>query len=79
MSQKSALYLCLRGRLARWVSVALVAAGLCGPLAARPAPAQQAPLTLKGPAGETNVVADRIQQVGGESDLYLATGQSPRG
>ena len=40
------------------------------------APPQQAPvpLTLKGSAGETNVVADRIQQVGGGSDLYLATG-----
>jgi LPS-assembly protein len=40
-----------------------------------PAVAQQSPpLTLSGPSGDTNVVADRIQQVGGDSDLYLATG-----
>src|SRR5262245_33717176 len=31
-------------------------------------------MTLSGPGGETNVVADRIQQIGGDSDLFLATG-----
>lgn len=36
--------------------------------------AQQPPLTIPGPGGETSVVADRIQQVGGASDLFLATG-----
>ena len=39
-----------------------------------PAVAQQSPLSLSGPAGETSIVADRMQQVGGESDLLLATG-----
>jgi LPS-assembly protein len=36
--------------------------------------AQQAPLSLGGPAGETSVVADHMQQVGGDPDLLLATG-----
>ena len=74
MSPKSALYLCLRGRLSHSASASLVAAVLCGVLGVWPALAQQAPLTIPGAGGETNVVADRIQQVGGASDLFLATG-----
>jgi len=74
VSPKSTLYLCLRGRLSRSASAALIAAGLCGFLGAWPARAQQAPLTIPGAGGETNVVADRIQQVGGASDLFVATG-----
>jgi LPS-assembly protein len=74
VSLKSALYLCLRGRLSHWASGALVAAGLCGVLGVWPALAQQTPLTIPSAGGETNVVADRIQQVGGASDLFLATG-----
>jgi LPS-assembly protein len=73
VSLKSALYLCLRGRVSRSVSAALVA-GLCGVLGVWPALAQQTPLTIPGAGGETNVVADRIQQVGGASDLFVATG-----
>ena len=76
MSPKSALYLCLRSRLSRLGFTALLAAGLWGLIGSGSALAQQtqAPLTLAGPGGETNVVADRIQQVGGGSDLFLATG-----
>jgi LPS-assembly protein len=73
VSLKSALYLCLRGRVSRSASAALVA-GLCGVLGVWPALAQQTPLTIPGAGGETNVVADRIQQVGGASDLFVATG-----
>jgi LPS-assembly protein len=36
--------------------------------------AQQAPLSIRDPGGETNVVADRMQQIGGDADLLLATG-----
>jgi len=39
-----------------------------------PALGQQSPLSLSGPGGETSIVADRMQQVGGDSDLLLATG-----
>jgi len=76
VSSKSALHLCLRGRLSRLGFTALLAAGLWGFTGSGSALAQQtqAPLTLPGPGGETNVVADRIQQVGGGSDLFLATG-----
>ena len=74
MSLKSALSLCLRSRLIRSGSAAFLAAGLCGLPGLSAAQAQQAPLTIPGPGGETNVVADRIQQVGGASDLFLATG-----
>ena len=74
MSLKSALYLCLRSRLGRSGSAALLAAGLLVLFWPGQARAQQAPLTLPGPGGETNIVADRIQQVGGASDLFLATG-----
>jgi len=74
VSLKPALHFCLRSRLNRLGSTALLAAGLWGLAESGSALAQQAPLTLSGPAGETNVVADRIQQVGGESDLFLATG-----
>jgi LPS-assembly protein len=45
--------------------------GLVGPW---PASAQQSPLSLSGPGVGTNIVADRIQQIGGDSDLLLATG-----
>ncbi|HEX9126176.1 MAG TPA: hypothetical protein VF948_07220, partial [Methylomirabilota bacterium] len=38
------------------------------------ASAQQAPLSLSDPSGETNIVADRMQQIGGDADLWLATG-----
>jgi LPS-assembly protein len=76
VSLKSALYLCLCGRLNRLGSALFLAAGLWGLAGSGSALAQQAqtPLTLPGPGGETNVVADRIQQVGGASDLFLATG-----
>ena len=74
MSLKSALSLCLRSRLIRSGSAALFAVGLCGLPGFSVAQAPQAPLTIPGPGGETNVVADRIQQVGGASDLFLATG-----
>jgi LPS-assembly protein len=74
VSPKSALNLCLRGWLTPrgWAAVFAVALwGLAGPW---PALAQQSPLSLSGPGGETNIVADRMQQVGGDSDLLLATG-----
>ena len=74
MSLKSTLYLCLRGYPSRPASAAFVAACLCGVLGVWPALAQQTPLTIPGAGGETNIVADRIQQVGGASDLFLATG-----
>ena len=74
MSLKSALGLCPRGRVTprSWVAGLAVALwGLAGPGLAL---AQQTPLSLRGPGGETNIVADRMQQVGGDSDLLLATG-----
>jgi LPS-assembly protein len=74
VSLKSALGLCPRGRvtLLGWVAGLAVALwGLAGPGLAL---AQQTPLSLRGPGGETNIVADRMQQVGGDSDLLLATG-----
>ena len=74
MSLKSALSLCLRGGRTRAGLAALLAAGLCGLLGPAQVRAQQVPLTIPTPGGETNVVADRIQQVGGASDLFLATG-----
>ncbi len=74
MSLKSALAVCLRGQLTRWVRPALAAAALWGLLIPSVAPAQQTPLSLRDPSGETNVVADRMQQIGGDSDLLLATG-----
>lgn len=53
----------------------MLAAGVCGLTWPVIAVAQQSPpMTLSGPGGETNVVADRIQQIGGDSDLFLATG-----
>src|SRR5262249_19123409 len=39
------------------------------------APAQQTPLSLRDPSGETNVVADRMQRSGGVSDLWVAPGK----
>jgi LPS-assembly protein len=74
VSLKSTLYLCLSGYPSRSASAAFVAACLCGVLGVWPALAQQTPLTIPGAGGETNIVADRIQQVGGASDLFLATG-----
>ena len=70
-------YLCLRGRLSRLGFTALLAAGLWGLIGSGPALAQQtqAPLTLPGPGGETNVVADRIQQVGGRLRSLPGHGQ----
>jgi LPS-assembly protein len=70
----TALALCLRGPLLRWSAAALFVAGAYALAWPAPAAAQQSPLTVSGPGGETNVVADRIQQVGGDSDLFLATG-----
>src|SRR5262249_60268188 len=68
-------FLCRRGALPRWTAAALLAAGVCGPPWPVTAVAQQSPpMTLSGPGGETIVVADRIQQIGGDSDLFLATG-----
>jgi len=74
VSLKSALSLCLRSRLIRSGSAAFLAVVLCGLPGFSAAQAPQAPLTIPGPGGETNVVADHIQQVGGASDLFLATG-----
>jgi len=58
-------------------SIALLAVALCSLVGPSPAASQEPqspPLTLSGPGGQTTVVADRIQQVGGDSDLFLATG-----
>ena len=68
------LGLCLRGPLTHWGRSALAAAALWGLLGPSAALAQQTPLSLRDPAGETNVVADRMQQIGGDTDLLLATG-----
>jgi LPS-assembly protein len=56
----------------RWAI--LVAAGLSLLACPGAASAQQAPMTVPGAGGDTNIVADRIQQVGGDSDLFVATG-----
>jgi LPS-assembly protein len=74
VSLKSALGVCLRGPLTPWVRPALAAAALWALLAPSVAPAQQAPQTLRDPSGETNIVADHMQQIGGDADLWLATG-----
>ena len=74
MSLNSALAVCLRGPLTPWVRPALAAAALWGLLIPSVAPAQQAPVSLSDPGGETNIIADRMQQIGGDSDLLLATG-----
>jgi LPS-assembly protein len=74
VSLNSALGLCLRGPLTHWGRSALAAAALWGLLGPSAALAQQTPLSLRDPAGETNVVADRMQQIGGDTDLLLATG-----
>jgi len=74
VSLNSALGLCLRGLLTQWGRSALAAAALWGLLGPSAALAQQTPLSLRDPAGETNVVADRMQQIGGDTDLLLATG-----
>jgi len=75
VSLNTTLALCLRGPVLRGIVVALIVAGASGLIWPAPGAAQQSPpLTLPGPSGDTNVVADRIQQIGGDSDLYLATG-----
>jgi LPS-assembly protein len=74
VSLKSALDLCPRGRLTTRGLAAVLAVALWGLAGPGPALAQQSPLSLSGPGGETNIVADRMQQVGGDSDLLLATG-----
>ena len=73
MSLKKTPNPCLPARLAaRLGPLALAVALLCiHPAEVR---AQQAPVTLRDSSGETSVVADRIQQIGGDSDLLLATG-----
>ena len=73
MSLKKTPNPCLPARLAaRLGPLALVVALLCiHPAEVR---AQQPPVTLRDSSGETSVVADRIQQIGGDSDLLLATG-----
>ena len=74
MSPKSAFDACLRGCLTIRGWTALLAVTLWGLVGPGPALAQQSPLSLSGPGGETSIVADRIQQIGGDSDLLLATG-----
>jgi LPS-assembly protein len=74
VSPKSAFDSCLRGRLTLRGWTALLAVTLWGLVGSGPALAQQSPLSLSGPGGETSIVADRIQQIGGDSDLLLATG-----
>lgn len=68
------LDLCLRGRLTPGGWTALLAVTFWGLVGPWPALAQQSPLSLSGPGGATNIVADRMQQVGGDADLLLATG-----
>lgn len=74
MSLKSALDLCLRGRLIHRGWTVLLAVALWGLVGPWPALAQQSALSLSGPGGGTDIVADRMQQVGGDADLWLATG-----
>ena len=74
MSPKSPLDVCLRGRLTPRGGTALLAVALWSLVGPGPALAQQSPLSLSGPGGETTIVADRMQQVGGDADLLLATG-----
>src|SRR5207247_6370804 len=73
LALKKESYSGLPARLAaRLGPLALAVALLCiHPAEVR---AQQAPVTLRDSSGETSVVADRIQQIGGDSDLLLATG-----
>ena len=68
------LHPCLRGRLTLRGWTALLAVAFWGLVGPWPALAQQSALTLSGPGGATNIVADRMQQVGGDADLLLATG-----
>ena len=68
------LDLCLRGRLTPRGWTALLAVTFWGLVGPWPALAQQSALSLSGPGGATNIVADRMQQVGGDADLLLATG-----
>ena len=74
MSPKSAPSLCLCGWLTPWARAALIAAAIWGLLGPSAALAQRTGVSLRSPSGETNIVADRMQQIGGDSDLLLATG-----
>jgi len=65
---------CLPARLATRLGPLALAAVLCGLYPPAETWAQQAPLSLQESGGETSVVADRIQQIGGDSNLLLATG-----
>ncbi len=64
----------LSGRLWARLGLVVLAALLCGACWPGSVGAQQAPLSLRDSSGETNIVADRIQQIGGDSNLLLATG-----
>ena len=74
MSPKSVLDPCLRGRLSPRGWTALLAVAFWGLVGPWPALAQQSSVSLSGPGGATNIVADRMQQVGGDADLVIATG-----
>ena len=74
MSLKKTPNPCLPARLATRLGPLALAAVLCGLYPPAETWAQQAPLSLQESGGETSVVADRIQQIGGDSNLLLATG-----
>jgi LPS-assembly protein len=74
VSLKKTPNLCLPARLATRLGPLALAAALCGLYPPMETWAQQAPLSLQDSGGETSVVADRIQQIGGDSNLLLATG-----
>jgi hypothetical protein len=60
----------------RFLLFTLLAATLWALLGPVSASAQQAPLTLRGPGGETNIVADRIQQIGGDERFFASGGRA---
>jgi LPS-assembly protein len=74
VSLKPAPGLCLRARLTPWVRPALLALALWGLYGPSAAVAQRVPLSVSGSDGGTDIVADRMQELGGDSDLLLATG-----
>lgn len=74
MSLKKTPNPCLPARLATRLGPLALAAVLCGLYPPAETWAQQAPLSLQESGGETSVVADRIEQIGGDSNLLLATG-----
>jgi LPS-assembly protein len=61
----------LSGSLRRLLLAAGVLAGLAAPAAA---PAQPAPFSFRQDGEETQVVADRLQQIGGATELLVAEG-----